>query len=92
MTDCASATTEICNKLGLHIRPSRKLASLVKSYDATVTIRNGDREADALSQLDLLMLVAQKGTTLTIEAKGPDSQVAVDAIVELIENRFGEAS
>ncbi|WDI31985.1 HPr family phosphocarrier protein [Hyphococcus flavus] len=90
MSEEAKASVEVCNKLGLHIRPSRYLASLAKSYDATVTVRNNDREALADSQLDLLMLLASKGAQLEISATGPQAEEAVHAIVGLIKDRFGE--
>ena len=92
MSQTASASTKICNKLGLHIRPSRQVAELVGQYDATITIRNGAREAAGDSQLDLLMLVATNGAELEISATGPQASDAVAAIVALIENRFGEES
>lgn len=85
-----SATVEICNKLGLHIRPSRHLSALAKSYDAVVSVRNNERVALADSQLDLLMLLASKGATLEISATGPQAEEAVDSIVKLIKDRFGE--
>ncbi len=84
------ATVEVCNKLGLHIRPSRHLSALAKSYDAEVTVRNNDRVALADSQLDLLMLLASKGAKLEISATGPQAAEAVDAIVKLVQDRFGE--
>lgn len=90
MSGEAKATVEICNKLGLHIRPSRYLSALAKSYDAVVSVRNNDRVALADSQLDLLMLLASKGAKLEISATGPQAQEAVDAIVGLVEDRFGE--
>ena len=83
-------TVTVCNKLGLHIRPSRQVAELVQKYDAKVTVINGARSAGADSQLDLLMLVASAGTELEICAEGPDAEEAVGAIVEIVENRFGE--
>ena len=84
-------TVEIINKLGLHIRPTRFLSEIAKSYDAEVTVRNQDRVASGESQLDLLMLVAQKGTVLEISATGPQAAEAVETIVRLINERFGEA-
>ena len=84
------ATVEVCNKLGLHIRPSRHLSSLAKSYEAEVTVRNNDRVALADSQLDLLMLLASKGAKLEISATGPQAAEAVDSIVKLVKDRFGE--
>ncbi|MBT8471820.1 MAG: HPr family phosphocarrier protein [Marinicaulis sp.] len=91
-TGAISAIVSIQNKLGLHIRPSRYLSALAKSWDAQVTVRNGDREASADSQLDLLMLVASEGTELTISATGPQAKEAVDSIVKMIEDKFGEES
>jgi len=90
VSDEAKATVEVCNKLGLHIRPSRYLSALAKSYDAVVSVRNNDRVALADSQLDLLMLLASKGAKLEISAKGPQARDAVEAIVGLVEDRFGE--
>ncbi|WP_375203758.1 HPr family phosphocarrier protein [Hyphococcus sp.] len=84
------ATVEVCNKLGLHIRPSRHLSAIAKSYDAEVTVRNNDRVALADSQLDLLMLLASKGAKLEISATGPQAAEAVDSIVKLVQDRFGE--
>lgn len=85
-----TATVEVCNKLGLHIRPSRYLSALAKSYEAEVTVRNNDRTALADSQLDLLMLLASKGAKLEISATGPQAAEAVDSIVKLVNDRFGE--
>ena len=80
----------IQNKLGLHVRPSRALAEIARSFDAKVIVKNGAREAAADSQLDLLMLVAKVGTTLEFTANGPQAEEAVDAMIELIDQKFGE--
>ena len=84
------ANVEVCNKLGLHIRPSRYLSSLAKSYEAVVSVRNNDRVALADSQLDLLMLLASKGAVLEISATGPQAAEPVESIVKLVQDRFGE--
>lgn len=86
----ATASVTVVNKLGLHIRPSRQLSALAKSWDAEVTVRNQERTASADSQLDLLMLLAGQGTVLEISATGPQAQEAVDAMVGLVNDRFGE--
>lgn len=88
--EAVTMTVEVCNKLGLHIRPSRYLSSLAKSFDAVVSVRNNDRVALADSQLDLLMLLASKGAKLEISATGPQAAEAVDSIVKLVTDRFGE--
>jgi len=90
VSDTATATVTIQNKLGLHIRPSRYLSSLAKSWDAVVTVKNQERTASADSQLDLLMLLASEGTTLEISATGPQAAEAVDSLVKLVNDRFGE--
>ena len=90
VSETATATVTIQNKLGLHIRPSRYLSSLAKSWDAVVTVRNQERTASADSQLDLLMLLASEGTTLEISATGPQAEEAVDSLVKLVNDRFGE--
>lgn len=81
---------KIANKLGFHIRPSRHFSALARSWDAEVTVRNEDRSALADSQLDLLMLCAVQGSELEITAKGPQAEEAVDALVRLVEDMFGE--
>ena len=86
----ATATVTIKNKLGLHIRPSRHFSALAKSWDAVVTVRNKERTASADSQLDLLMLLASYGAELEISATGPQAIEAVDALVKLVDDRFGE--
>ena len=90
MSDDAIASVAIQNKLGLHIRPSRYFSTLAKSWDAVVTVRNQDRTASADSQLDLLMLLASHGTMLEISATGPQAAEAVEALVQLVNDRFGE--
>lgn len=85
-----TATVKIQNKLGLHIRPSRHFSALAKSWDAVVTVRNQERSAYADSQLDLLMLLASHGTTLEISATGEQANEAVDSLVKLVNDRFGE--
>lgn len=90
MSEDATASVAIQNKLGLHIRPSRYFSTLAKSWDAVVTVRNQERTASADSQLDLLMLLASEGTVLEISATGPQAAEAVDSLVKLVNDRFGE--
>ncbi len=80
----------VANKLGFHIRPSRHFSALARSWDAEVMVRNEDRSALADSQLDLLMLCAVQGSELEIIAKGPQAEEAVDSLVRLVEEMFGE--
>ena len=88
--DPVIVVVEIQNKLGLHIRPSRQFSTVAKSWDAVVSVRNQDRTALADSQLDLLMLLASKGSMLEITASGSQAKEVVDALVQLVNDKFGE--
>lgn len=87
-----AAVVEVRNARGLHARASSALSRLAVQWDAKVQICKDDLCVDADSVLDLLMLSAGFGSKLTIEATGPQAADAVAAIVELVENRFGEAN
>ncbi len=82
-------TAEIINKAGLHARAASKLVSLTSGFSSTIRIGN-DKMVDGKSILSLMMLAAVKGTTLKIVADGDDEEQAIQAIVELIKNRFEE--
>ncbi|QSX34097.1 HPr family phosphocarrier protein [Shewanella avicenniae] len=83
---------EIINKLGLHARAATKLAVLANAFDANVTIIQGSKKASAGSVLGLLMLETGMGKTITLSAEGPEAEQALDAICQLINARFDEAS
>lgn len=81
----------IQNRLGLHARAAIKLVELAQSFEAEVTIDNEeDKTAAADSVMGLLMLESAQGQYVTIHAKGPQAQVALDAICHLIEDKFDE--
>ncbi len=87
----ARASVEICNNKGLHARASAKFVKLASSYDhAQITVIKDDNRVDALSIMGLLMLAAAKGSTIEIEADGEQAQEAVEALVALVNDRFGE--
>ncbi len=87
----ARASVEICNNKGLHARASAKFVKLASSYDdAHIMVIKDDNRVDALSIMGLLMLAASKGSTIEIEAEGPQAQEAVEALVALVNDRFGE--
>ena len=78
------------NPRGLHARASRKLAELALKYDAQVTVRREDGEADATSLMDLMMLGAGVGMDIDVEARGAQAAEAMAAIAALVEDGFGE--
>lgn len=81
----------ISNKLGLHARAATKLAILANAFNANVTLIQGDKKASAASVLGLLMLESGLGKTIDITAEGPDAQSALDAICDLINDKFEES-
>lgn len=80
----------ITNKLGLHARPAALLVKTAGKYESDVSIVKDDMEVNAKSIMGVMMLAAEKGSTLTIKAEGNDQEKAVDAIVELVESKFDE--
>ena len=84
------AQVEITNRLGLHARAAAKLVHTANSYSADVFIGTGEEEVNAKSILGLLTLAASKGMPLTVRADGPDEAKAVEAVVALFEDKFGE--
>jgi phosphocarrier protein HPr len=85
------ATTSINNKLGLHARASAKLTKLAGSFPCEVWIARGERRVNAKSIMGVMMLAAGKGTTVELDTDGPREQEAMDALLALIEDKFGEA-
>ena len=78
------------NKLGLHARAAAKLTHVASGYEAEIWLSRSGRKVNAKSIMGVMMLAAGQGTRITIEADGPDAQAAIDAIVKLIAERFGE--
>lgn len=85
-----SETITISNKLGLHARASSKLVMLAGTFDADIKISKDDKSANAKSIMGVMMLSASKGSSVTITVDGNDEINALHAIVELINNKFGE--
>ncbi|MDA0191644.1 MAG: HPr family phosphocarrier protein [Proteobacteria bacterium] len=86
----ARAETEIVNKLGLHARASAKLTQLAGSFPCEVWMEKGARRINAKSIMGVMMLAAGKGSQVVVETTGPQEQAALDAILALIADRFGE--
>jgi phosphocarrier protein len=82
--------TTISNKLGLHARASAKLTKLAGSYPCEVWLSRGDRRVNAKSIMGVMMLAAGVGTEVTVETDGDREQEAMDAILALINDKFGE--
>ena len=80
----------IVNKYGLHARPAAEFVKLANRFASEVFIRKDDVEVSGKSIMGVMMLAAECGSIVHIRAAGDDATGAVDALVELIRNRFGE--
>jgi phosphocarrier protein HPr len=78
----------IDHAVGLHARPAALFVQTAKRFASTITVRNGERKANAKSIVQVLTLGAKQGTELLIEAEGDDSQQALAALKTLIESHF----
>ena len=81
---------KILNEKGLHARASAKLVEVVEGFDATAEISKDGLSASGDSIMGLLMLAASIGTTIEVLTSGPDATALSDAIMQLVEDRFGE--
>ncbi|HNZ90090.1 MAG TPA: HPr family phosphocarrier protein [Acidovorax sp.] len=82
--------TTINNKLGLHARASAKLTKLAGSFPCDVFMSRGERRINAKSIMGVMMLAAGMGTEVEIETIGEREQEAMDALLALIADKFGE--
>jgi phosphocarrier protein HPr len=80
----------ISNKLGLHARASAKLTKLAGSFPCEVWLSRGDRRINAKSIMGVMMLAAGLGSTVELETNGPQEEEAMNAIVQLMDDKFGE--
>jgi phosphocarrier protein len=83
-------STTISNKLGLHARASAKLTKLAGSFPCEVWMSRGERRVNAKSIMGVMMLAAGLGSTVDIETQGAQEQEAMDALLALISDKFGE--
>ena len=86
----ASADAQIVNRLGLHARASAKLTQTATTFASEIWLSRAGRRVNAKSIMGVMMLAAGKGSTVTIEATGEDEAAAIEALLALIANRFGE--
>jgi phosphocarrier protein len=92
MSARATGTFTIVNALGLHARAATKLVQTASRYPCDVEVAREDQAANGKSVMGVLLLCGSKGTVIEVRATGEKAQECVEAIGELIANRFGEAS
>jgi phosphocarrier protein len=86
-----SEQIEIINQLGLHARAAAKLVTTAAQFSSEIRLQKDGKDVDAKSIMSVMMLAASRGTTITIHAAGEDEKVAMEALMALIQDRFGEA-
>ena len=82
--------TNIVNKLGLHARASAKLTKLAGSFPCEVWLSKGERRVNAKSIMGVMMLAAGMGSQVTLETVGDQEQEAMQALLGLMADKFGE--
>jgi len=80
----------IINRLGLHARAATRLVNCASGFESDILIKKGSRSVNGKSIMGVLTLAAATGTELTVEADGNDEHAAMNAVIQLINNRFGE--
>ena len=83
-------TVVLHNPKGLHMRPASAIAKTVGRFDAAVWIIKDELRVDTRSPLDIVLLAAEHGTRVTLEATGPDAEAALDALTEVFARTFDE--
>ena len=78
------------NQKGLHARAAAQIVSLSNEFSCKISIAHGDKKAPSLSLITLLTLDAPQGSKLTVISEGPESEQAVNTIIQLILSGFGE--
>jgi phosphocarrier protein HPr len=85
----ATRQVTVTHSPGLHARPCLAIVNTVRRFHAKVELSNGKQEADAAEILQLMSLGVPKGTEVTLRAKGPDAEEALDAVARLFADNFG---
>jgi phosphocarrier protein len=81
---------EIQNKLGLHARAAAKLTQTASRFAASVWLTRNGRKVNAKSIMGVMMLAAGRGSRVSIETEGADAEAALEALVGLVNDKFGE--
>jgi phosphocarrier protein HPr len=88
--DLVSQEVTIINKLGLHARPAAQLVKTASKFNSEISLKKGTLEVNGKSIMGVMMLAAEKGSKILVEANGDDEQEALVAMVKVFEMKFGE--
>ena len=89
-TDHTEKAIVISNELGLHARAATKFVQLAGKYPCDVVVGKDGHDVNGKSIMGVLMLVAAKGTTIVVRARGPQGDACVAALAQLVDDKFGE--
>jgi len=90
MSEHQSITVQLTNSKGLHARAAAKFVKTSETFNADITVARSGMEVSGLSIMGLMMLAARCGTQVTIKAEGLEADAALQALVALVEGKFGE--
>lgn len=92
VTEMTTLTRElaITNQRGLHARASAKFVKCAETFDAAITVSRDGQSVPGTSIMGLMMLAASMGTSITVEASGPQADAALRALAELVARKFDE--
>jgi phosphocarrier protein HPr len=90
MSDTVERAVVIENKYGLHARPAAEFVKAAHTFDCEIRVRKDDLEVNGKSIMGMMMLAAERGAEITISASGADAEVAMEKLLGLVANRFGE--
>lgn len=85
-----TASIIVRNKVGLHARPAALFVQAAMSHQSKLTVTKGEKSGNAKSMMGILALGVHKDDEITLTADGADEDAALAALVNLIENNFGE--
>ena len=87
-----NVTLTVHNETGLHSRPADLFVRTAKLYESSITVRKGEKSADAKNIIKVILLNVSQDTEITIEADGADEAAAIDDLTTLIESNFEEVN
>ncbi len=90
MTSFFEMEVTLINEQGLHLRTAQQFAKVASRFDSEIEVFNGNFSANGKSFMNLIALLAYKGTVLKIRAMGEDAEEAVSALVRLVKSGFSE--
>ncbi len=80
----------IINRLGMHARPAMQFVETANRFHSPVTVSRGDKKVNGKSIMEMMLLEAMPGTVLRLEAEGGDAEACLDALAQLVRDKFHE--